>query len=154
MKKLLLLLSFLFIPLLFGMQRVAITFNYIDCTKREIVKDLKIKNCGKFGISERTWVIVDSNNNWKLSDDYYSYLFDFDNDDRLSATFDVKTSKCVSYVWVFSSNDDFYYYNNTFNTYLKRVKSSTWVDEDNIYFTIIDKNNKGGFTLYVWKIKN
>lgn len=151
MKRLLIILPFLFIPLLFGQQFV-VTISYIDSTKREIVKDLKL-NEYKFTISDRLWVIVDPSGKWKLSDDYYSYYFDFDNGDRLSTIYDSKTSKCIGYVWEYTKYDHYYDYIDGFK-YLQPAGELTWLDDGkdyNVIFTLLPKGSKGGFTLYVYK---
>jgi len=152
MKRLIFLIPFLFIPLLFS-QNSVITFNYIDLTKREIMKDL---NYTKFYVSERLWVIVDSNSQWKLSDEYYSYLFDFQNGERLSTTYNSKTTKCISYVWDYTSYNNYYGYIDFFNKYLHPTgKVLTWVDKndngDIIFILYPNGNKKGGFTLYVYE---
>jgi hypothetical protein len=154
MKKILFILPFLFIPLLFGDQfNQSITISYINSTKREIVKDLKL-NKYDFEISPRMWVIVDSNNKWILSDDYYSYLFDFDDNERLSVTFDLKTSRCISYIWKYTSYDEYYDYISCFNDYLCRIDDELiWVDKGNEYDTYFKIQQRGdkGFSLYVYK---
>jgi len=151
MKKILFILPFLFIPLLFGGPDFSFTNNYIDSSKREIIKDLKIRKY-EFEVSDRLYVTIDSSAKWTLSDDYYSYLFYFDNNDKLSTTFDMKTSKCVSYVWDYSNFDNYYDLMDCFNIYFTKTgRELTWKDDNVIFVLYPNGNRKGGFTLYIYK---
>lgn len=144
-------LPFLFIPLLFSGPNFSFTNNYIDSSKREIINDLKLRKYD-FEISDKLWVVVDSSSKWTLSDNYYSYLFYFDNNDKLSTTFDLKTSKCVSYVWDYSNFDNYYDLIDCFNAYFIKTENELKWKDDNVMFVLYPNGNiKNGFTLYIYK---
>jgi hypothetical protein len=152
MKRILLLLPFLFIPLLFSGPNFSFTNNYIDSSKREIINDLKLRKYD-FEISDKLWVVVDSSSKWTLSDNYYSYLFYFDNNDKLSTTFDLKTSKCVSYVWDYSNFDNYYDLIDCFNDYFIKTENELKWKDDNVMFVLYPNGNiKNGFTLYIYEL--
>lgn len=151
MKKFLVILCLLFIPIVFGKTKSSPLFEtYIGVSKVDIVDDLTSKG-EKFLISDKIDVRVDSLNHWIIKDNYYTFFFDFEDGSRLTTSYSTKTNLCTNYLFDFSS----FNYRENFNIFdesLQKIDSLTWYEpETKSIIKIFQKGFRNGYCMYVYK---
>jgi len=153
MKKFLVIICLLFIPIVFGGMSKSpspLFETYIGVNKSDITDDLTSKG-EKFLISDKIEVRVDSLNRWIINDNYYTFFFDFEDGSRLTTSYSTKTNLCTNYLFDFTS---FNYRENIdlFNESLEKIDSLTWYEPyTKSIIKIFQKGYRNGYCMYVYK---
>lgn len=152
MKKLLTILCLLLLPILFGGSKPCQLFeSYIGSTKEVIITDLKTKN-EHYLISDKMNVRIDSLNHWSVNQKYYTYIFYFDDDSRMTSSFSVQTNLCTNYLFDFTSTN-YKESSELLDESLTKIDSLVWYEKENKAVVMILKNGyrDDGYSMYVYK---
>jgi hypothetical protein len=151
MKRILLILSFIFVSILSFSQ---IDYNnYIGDTKREITSIMK-NSCIKYSVEKKLYVDIDSTGKWFLDDNHHTYLIYYE-DIKALFTFDNKSGRCVKYFLLCENLNNYWDYFDFYNQTLEKVRDQymTWISKESNCIIVMNAVNSKHFQIFVKQLK-